>query len=115
MPVHIVHSHVSQTALAVVVLNTNPTPSTVVIMAKTVFTIHNLGFQGIFGQPDWRWLDLDASYFAPPFLEFYGNINFLKGALVFADRITTVSPSYAEEIMTAEQGFGLEGVLRERA
>ena len=47
-------------------------------------------------------------------MEFYGNINFLKGALVFADKLSTVSPSYAREIMSAEQGFGLEGVLRQR-
>src|SRR5207302_4169627 len=60
-------------------------------------------------------LNLDKSYFTPQYLEFYGNINFLKGALVFADKITTVSPSYAQEIMAMEQGFGLEGVLRERA
>lgn len=114
-PADVVHCHDWQTALAVVFLKTNPARYSEVAHAKTIFTIHNLGFQGIFGQPDWRWLDLDAAYFTPPFLEFYGNINFLKGALVFADRITTVSPSYAEEIMTAEQGFGLEGVLRERA
>src|SRR5206468_6538455 len=51
----------------------------------------------------------------PEYLEFYGNINFVKGALLFAEKITTVSPSYAREILETEQGFGLEGVLRERA
>ena len=56
-----------------------------------------------------------SAFFTPQFLEFYGNINFLKGALVFADKLTTVSPTYAQEIMTPEQGFGLEGVLRQRA
>src|SRR6185295_14998939 len=69
----------------------------------------------IFGAADWRLLDLDVAFFTPQFLEFYGNINFLKGALIFADKLTTVSPSYAAEILTSEQGFGLEGALRQRA
>jgi starch synthase len=60
-------------------------------------------------------LNLDRSYFSPQHLEFYGNINFLKGGLIFADKITTVSPTYAQEIMSAEQGFGLQGILRHRA
>src|SRR5207253_3125530 len=54
-------------------------------------------------------------FFTPQYLEFYGSINFVKGALLFADRITTVSPSYAREIIETEQGFGLEGVLAQRA
>ena len=113
--VDIVHGHDWQTALAIVFLKAQPARYPELAAAKTVFTVHNLGFQGIFGPPDWRLLDLDASFFTPQFLEFYGNINFLKGALVFADKLSTVSPSYAKEIMTAEQGFGLEGVLRQRA
>jgi starch synthase len=114
-PVEIVHCHDWQTALAIVYLKITGTRYPEVIPAKTVFTIHNLGFQGIFGQHDWHLLNLDAAHFTPQLLEFYGNINFLKGALVVADKITTVSPSYAREIMSTEQGFGLEGVLRQRA
>ncbi len=114
-PAAIIHCHDWQTALALVFLKAQPARYPELAGARTVFTIHNLGFQGIFPRPDWRWLELDGGYFTPRFLEFYGNINFLKGALICADKITTVSPSYAEEIMTAEQGFGLEGVLRERA
>ena len=98
--VDIVHGHDWQTALAIVFLKAQPARYPELAAAKTVFTVHNLGFQGIFGPPDWRLLDLDASFFTPQFLEFYGNINFLKGALVFADKLTTVSPSYAREIMT---------------
>jgi starch synthase len=60
-------------------------------------------------------LNLDRSFFSPERLEFYGRINFLKGALLCADKITTVSPTYAREIMGKEQGFALEGVLQRRA
>jgi len=82
---------------------------------KTLLTVHNLGFQGLFGYPDWHLLNLDGHFFAPRYLEYYGKINFLKGGLIFADKLSTVSPTYAEEIKTAEQGFGLDGVFRERA
>ncbi|HEX9976103.1 MAG TPA: glycogen synthase, partial [Dehalococcoidales bacterium] len=82
---------------------------------STVLTIHNLGYQGQFSSSNWHLLNLDWSLFAPHHLEFYGKINFLKGGIVFADAITTVSPTYAEEIQAADQGFGLDGVFRERA
>lgn len=113
--VEIVHGHDWQSALAIVALKAQREHYPELAMAKTVFTIHNLGFQGIFPASDWHWLNLDGSLFSPAHLEFFGKINFLKGALVYADKITTVSPSHREEIMTAEQGFGLDGVLRERA
>jgi starch synthase len=114
-PVDIAHFHDWQTALAIVFLKLQPGLYPETAAAKTVFTIHNLGFQGVFPPTAWPLLNLDSSYFTPQFLEYYGNINFLKGGLLFADKITTVSPSYAQEIMTTDQGFGLEGVLRERA
>jgi starch synthase len=114
-PVDIVHCHDWQAALATVFLKTQAARYDEIAAAKTVFTVHNLGFQGVFPQSLWPILNLDPSYFTPRFLEYYANINFLKGALLFADKITSVSPSYAQEIMTPEQGFGLEGVLRERA
>jgi glycosyltransferase involved in cell wall biosynthesis len=104
-----------QTALAIVFLKTQGARYPEVASAKTVLTAHNLGFQGIFHQADWSLLDLDSHYFSPQFLEFYSAINFLKGALVCADKITTVSPSYAREIMSGEQGFGLQGILQQRA
>ncbi len=113
-PVDIVHAHDWQAALAVVFLKTQATRYPACATAKTVFTIHNLAFQGNFWQPDWHLLNLNGGLFTPQCLEFYGNINFLKGALVLADKLTTVSPTYAEEIMTAEQGFGLDGALRQR-
>jgi starch synthase len=114
-PVEIVHCHDWQTALAAVFLKLQPSLYPETAAAKTVFTIHNLGFQGVFPHSAWPLLKLDSVYFTPQFLEYYGNINFLKGGLLFADKITTVSPSYAQEIMTAGQGFGLEGVLQGRA
>jgi len=114
-PVEIVHCHDWQAALAIILLKAQPARYAEIAAPKTVFTIHNLGFQGIFRQADWPLLNLDTAFFTPAYLEFFGNINFLKGALLFADKITTVSPSYAQEIMSAEQGFGLEGVVRQRA
>jgi len=114
-PPAIFHAHDWQSALAIVFLKAQPHLYTELSSVKTVFTVHNLGYQGLFGYPDWHLLNLEGHFFSPRYLEFYGKINFLKGGLVFADKITTVSPTYAEEIKTAEQGFGLGGVFRERA
>jgi starch synthase len=113
-PVDMLHCHDWQSAPAIVFLKAQPERYPECHAAKTVLTVHNLGFQGIFPSAEWPLLNLDRSLFAPQFLEFFGNINFLKGGLVYADKITTVSPSYAQEIMEREQGFGLEGVLRGR-
>jgi starch synthase len=110
----VLHCHDWQTALAIVFLKTQPDRYTALNAAKSVLTVHNLGFQGIFPSAQWPLLSLDWRFFTPQSLEFYGNINFLKGGLIFADKITTVSPSYAQEIMGTEQGFGLDGVLRDR-
>lgn len=114
-PVAVIHCHDWQSALAVVFLKTQTDQYAELATAKTVFSIHNLGFQGIFPASDWALLNLDPSLFTPPYLEFHGHMNLVKGALIFADKITTVSPTYAREIMGVEQGFGLEGVLRARA
>src|SRR5215468_5958527 len=114
-PVAVIHCHDWQSALVVVFLKTQAYRYTELAAAKTVFSIHNLGFQGIFPASNWALLNLDPSLFTPSYLEFYGNMNLVKGALTFADKITTVSPTYAREIMEVEQGFGLEGVLRGRA
>ena len=114
-PVEIVHCHDWQTALGIVFLKAQSSHYRELASAQTVLTAHNLGFQGIFRESNWPLLNLDRSYFSPDYLEFYGNINFLKGGLIFADKITTVSPTYAQEIMSAEQGFGLQGILRHRA
>ena len=112
--VDVLHCHDWQTALAIVFLKAQPDRYAELQGAKSLLTVHNLGFQGIFPAANWQLLKLDPKLFTPEFLEFFGNINFLKGALLFADKITTVSPSYAREILESEQGFGLEGVLRRR-
>jgi len=114
-PCDIIHCHDWQTALIIVFLRTQAALYPELKSTKTVFTVHNLGFQGLFAESEWHLLNLDRSWFTPRYLEFFGRINFLKGALMFADKITTVSPTYAREIMTPQQGFGLEGVLRERS
>ncbi len=82
---------------------------------RTVFTIHNLGYQGVFMPADMRYTGLGPDSFTPQTLEYWGKMNLMKGALVSADAITTVSRSYSREIQTTEYGYGLEGVLRERS
>ncbi|MFC1602972.1 glycogen synthase GlgA [Pseudomonadota bacterium] len=80
----------------------------------TLFTIHNLAYQGIFDQTVFQKLKLPSELWSHDGLEFHGNLSFIKGGLVFADRLNTVSPTYAQEICTSEFGYGLEGLLRYR-
>ena len=114
-PPQILHAHDWQSALSVVFLKTQSYLYPQISSTKTVFTIHNLGYQGVFWYQDWHLLNLDSIYFTSRYLEFYNKINFLKGGTVFADAISTVSPTYAEEIKTKEYGFGLEGVFQEQS
>jgi starch synthase len=79
---------------------------------KTVLTIHNLAYQGIFSKKTLERLGVSPDFFTMDFFEFYGDVNFLKAGIAFSDAITTVSPSYAKEIMTSEFGCGLEGFLK---
>ncbi|MCE5313356.1 MAG: glycogen synthase [Nitrospiraceae bacterium] len=80
----------------------------------TVFTVHNLGYQGIFPATSLAKTGLPDSFFNPAGVEFYENINFLKAGIIGADAVTTVSRNYANEILAPEKGFGLDGVLRDR-
>jgi starch synthase len=84
-------------------------------LAGSVFTIHNLAFQGTFPMAVRHELDLPADFFGIDGLEFYDQVSFMKGGLACADKLTTVSPTYAREIQGAEQGCGLDGMLRARA
>lgn len=108
--VDIIHVHDWQTSLLPVYKEIFYPNSNV----KTVLTIHNIGYQGIFSKDVLSKVSLPDSLFNIDGLEFYGSINYLKGGILFSDYITTVSPSYAKEIQTKEFGFGLEGVLRKR-
>jgi len=78
----------------------------------TVFTIHNLAYQGLFSYETFLSLRLPESLWSLQTLEFHGQMSFIKGGIVFADRVTTVSPTYAREIQTPEHGYGLDGLLR---
>ena len=82
---------------------------------RTVFTLHNLAYQGVFDRSTFERLGLPWSLWRPDGLEFWGNMSFIKGGIVFSDRITTVSPNYAREIQTPEFGYGLDGLLRHRS
>jgi starch synthase len=78
---------------------------------KTVFSIHNLGYQGIFAAGFFKETGLPDYLFSPEYLEFYGKLNCMKAGIIFSDRLVTVSPTYAREIVSAEKGFGLDGLL----
>jgi starch synthase len=82
--------------------------------AGTVFTVHNLAFQGVFAMHDWAMLGMASRLLSPAGLEYHGQLSFMKAGLKFADRVTTVSPSYAREIASYEFGCGLDGVIRDR-
>jgi starch synthase len=110
----ILHLHDWQTALCAVYLNTIDRDRPEVEGVRTVLTLHNVGYQGLFPGDQFEKTGLPPSLFTPAGLEYYGLVNLLKGGIVFADFVTTVSPTYAREILTPEFGFGLEGVLRNR-
>jgi starch synthase len=83
--------------------------------AACVFTVHNLAYQGLFPRRDYDEIDLPADFFQQDGVEFHGQLSFLKAGLFYADKVSTVSPGYAREILDAEQGCGLEGLLRSRS
>jgi len=109
------HCHDWQTALIPILIKTLYREDPAFAHTPCVFTIHNLGYQGLFPPEVLPLLMLPWDLFTMAKLEFYGKVNFLKGAIDAADYLTTVSRKYAQEIQTAEYGFGLEGVLRARA
>jgi starch synthase len=111
-----IHAHDWQAALVPLIVkrgwNGRPSP----VRARCVFTIHNLAYQGVFPREAMGELGLPADLFHPDALEFYGQLSLIKAGLVFADKLTTVSPTYAKEIVSSSQtGAGLEGLLRHRA
>jgi starch synthase len=112
---HLIHCHDWQSALVPVYLRQRWAGQDILAGTKTVFTIHNLAYQGLFPKEKYPLLGLDWSFYNINGLEYYGKINLLKGGIVSADAVTTVSPRYSQEIQTQEFGYGLEGVLRSRA
>jgi starch synthase len=111
----IVHCHDWQAALLPVLLRDIYRYHPAYLGSKTVLTIHNLGYQGLFPRAALADVGLPDRLFRPQFLEHQGNVNVLKGGLVFSDLLTTVSPRYAREIQTPALGFGLDGLLRLRS
>ncbi|VAX21013.1 Glycogen synthase, ADP-glucose transglucosylase [hydrothermal vent metagenome] len=111
----VIHVNDWHTGLVPVYLRTLYKNDPQLAKTKTLLTVHNLGHQGIFSERDWHLTGLDWGLFSSGLLEFSGAINILKGGLLFADIITTVSDTYAKEIQTKELGCGLDSILRERA
>ncbi len=105
----IVHAHDWHAAMACAYMAEHaPT------QAASVFTVHNLAFQGLFPMQDWALLGVATRLLSAAGLEYHGQLSFMKAGLKFATRVTTVSPTYAREIATHEFGCGLDGVIRER-
>ncbi len=109
---HILHLHDWHGGLAPAYLTASPPAAGHV---PTVFTIHNLAYQGLFPAALFPELALPPGFFSIDGVEFNGLVSFIKAALFYADRLTTVSPTYAREIQTSDFGCGLEGLLRSRA
>ena len=114
-PTDLFHCHDWQSALVPVLLRTSYSDDPLVKDIPVVFSIHNMGYHGQFTRDVLERVGLPAALFHPTGIEFFGSVNLLKGGLVFADYLTTVSRKYAEEIQTREYGHGLDGVARSRA
>ena len=110
----LIHVHDWQTALCPVYLRTLSGAPVGIKRPRSLFTVHNLGYQGIFPASDYPKCGLGPELFTSRTLEFHGSVNLMKGGLVFADFVNTVSPTYSREIQTGEFGFGLDGVVAER-
>ncbi|MFQ5893964.1 MAG: glycogen synthase GlgA, partial [Nitrospinota bacterium] len=112
---HVLHCNDWQTGLSPVYLKTLYREDPAVAEMATVFSVHNLGYQGLFPRDDVLMTGLGWELFTPEGVEFYNQLGFLKGGLMFADVLSTVSETYAKEIQTEEFGHGLDGVLRHRS
>ncbi len=110
----IIHNNDWQTSLIPVLLKAKYGDDKFFAKTKTVLTVHNLAYQGLFKKEEFKKLGLDKSYFTIGGLEYYEKINLLKGGILFSDWIATVSPTYAKQIQTSDYGCGLEGMLREK-
>ena len=109
---NIIHTHDWPAALTPVYLGEHFRSDPTFLGVKQLFTIHNLGYQGIFGPEAAPLIGLDSRLLNPEQLESYGKLNLLKGGIAWSDAVSTVSKGYAREIQTPEYGFGLDGFLR---
>ena len=107
----VIHCHDWQTALIPLLLRREKGEDLFFSKTGVMFTIHNLAYQGLFAKESLAEMGLDSSYFTIDCLEYYGKVNLMKGAILSADLITTVSETYCREIQTPELGNGLDGVL----
>lgn len=107
----VIHANDWQTGLVPVYLSEVYRAKAPYRRARSIFTIHNIAYQGQFGREVMKLTGLPGWLFNPAQLEFHGHFNFLKAGIVFADAVNTVSPTYAQEIRTPEYGCGLEGLL----
>jgi len=114
VPPSVVHVHDWQAALVPVLLRTRYAADPAWRRVPVVLTIHNLAYQGLFPSDTMRVLDLPPSLFSIEGLEYWNQVSFLKGGINFADAITTVSPTYARQILTPEHGEGFDGILTQR-
>jgi starch synthase len=110
----VLHGHDWQAALSLIYVKTIEARRSEFRGLRSLFTIHNVGYQGLFPGDQFATTGLGREWFTPAALEFYGQVNLMKGAILFADYLTTVSPTYSREIQTDAFGFGLEGVLAQR-
>jgi starch synthase len=111
----IFHCHDWQAGLVPALLHSSYATDPTFLGVKTLFTIHNLGYRGLFPKTALAEAGLDPAVYRPDGLEFFGQVSYIKGGIAFADALSTVSPTYAREIQTPEYGFGLDGALRARA
>ncbi|MGB8472869.1 MAG: glycogen synthase GlgA [Candidatus Acidiferrum sp.] len=114
-PADVIHCHDWQTALVPVLLRTSYGDDPAVKDIPVVFTIHNMGYHGLFPREALDRAGIPPGVYHLAGLEFFGSVNFLKGGLIYSDYLTTVSKKYAQEIQTPEYGHGLDGVVRGRA
>lgn len=111
----VIHAHDWQAGLVPLYLHQQPRKDSFFAATGSLFSIHNLGYQGVFPLETARALDLDEHLLTPDGIEYHDQISLLKAGIRFASQVNTVSPTYCQEIQTPEQGMGLDGLLRSRA
>jgi starch synthase len=111
---HIIHHHEWQTGLLPAYLRSVYRTDPVFAQSATVFTIHNIAYQGLFRREKFRLTGLPEEMYNPEGIEFWERINFMKAGIVYADVINTVSQKYSQEIQSPEFAYGLDGILKKR-